>query len=126
MEYFPKSEDRVCPLCLGVRDKLYNILEIGSQESLREGLNLSAIANLTPSSGTGLNGDVEKKGRSYFSNESLEKFSLCFGCRRIYENAKNPDDFLLNLPSEIKEKIRDLKSRFTPGDIQQFISQEND
>lgn len=44
-------------------------------------------------------------------SENLKKF-LCFGCRRIIENSKNPDCFFQNLPSFMKNNLENTQKKY--------------
>lgn len=75
----------LCRLCLGVRDDINNVLELGSP-----------IKHINHSTST-----VDKitSPDSWFSSD-LEK-TLCFGCKRLCVEAKSREQLLANLPSVI-------------------------
>jgi len=102
-----KNLETLCPLCLGKKDKLVNVLEKGSiiehltQEKQvdNDGGTKADIIDITK--------ECEKMKTNYMQSKfytnktSLEKV-CCFGCGRAFENAKDPEKFSESLPEIIK------------------------
>jgi len=111
----PKFEDRkICPLCWSNKDKLGNILEKGSIVQYLKGDQAKTEVKETKESG---HFDMEyasqKIKEDYLTSEyftkkpSLEKVS-CFSCGRIFENAKNQNQLVENLPPQFVENANIL------------------
>lgn len=93
-EYF--DENKYCPVCLNQRDKLYNILEIGTLKNINSNKN---EANLE---------------LDYLPDKSKDEIDyltklLCFGCRRMVENSKNPEIFFKNLPPFMRKNLEKME-----------------
>lgn len=74
----------VCKLCYGVKDKLYNDLEIGSYDIIK---NFSLAYN-NDNNNNNINNNIEKD--KSFNIFKVEK-DLCFGCRRMLSDYSKED-----------------------------------
>ena len=104
-EYF--DENKYCPVCLNQRDKLYNILEIGTLKNIKS------------------NKNEENLEMDYLPDKSKDEIDyltklLCFGCRRMVENSKNPEIFFKNLPSFMRKNLEKMEE-----DVEKKREQEN-
>lgn len=99
---YKRVQDPLCPLCLGKRDKLVNVLEKGSVVQ-----NLKKESGEEPNEIIDVLKESEKMNSSYLNSDfystksDIEKV-CCFGCGRTFENAKDSAKFAESLPEIIK------------------------
>ena len=118
------DEKRICPICLGKKDKLGNILEKGSIiEHLKPHGAKEEVQEEKPK--TGLI-DMEFESRkikedylqsNYFKSKSNFEKAACFSCGRIFENAKDVSQMAENLPGLIKSNVQGICSHTMPKSI---------
>ena len=89
-----------CPLCLGVRDQINNLLEIGSTISSIE--ISEATFEVKPSFITDLHDKpIAIKSTDEWFPEKLTQV-VCFGCKRMCISAKNRNKLLDIIPDVVK------------------------
>ena len=83
------QENGLCPLCLGVRDEVTNLLEIGSPiTKIEYGANGEQKVTRLETSDDWFKTTIEKK--------------LCFGCKRLFIEAKDKNKLIACLPEFIQ------------------------
>ena len=108
----PKIEHKeFCPVCLGHRDKIINVLEKGSVI----GDDFQKDKKLT------IGNDFEVKqlyinSNYYQSKNDFEKI-CCFACARIFENSKNNKDIDLLFPSVIQDTSRIIAANLNKNSV---------
>ena len=84
----PEAEEGLCALCLGVRDEIKNLLEVGS-----------TISHI----GVGVDGKIQvelvKSSDDWFKTSFEQK--LCFGCKRLFIESSDRTKLYESLPSSI-------------------------
>lgn len=74
-----------CPLCLGVRDEIKNLLEVSSTiKQIKDGTQIEAV----------------QSSSEWFKDEVEQAF--CFGCKRMAIEAIDRDGFVHQLPAFVK------------------------
>ena len=76
-----------CPLCLGIRDPINNLLEVGSTIKRIEVTKDGNIPFAVESSDEWFKGDLERV--------------MCFGCKRLAISAKDQDKLMKLLPKVV-------------------------
>jgi len=112
-DYF--KDNKYCPICFNQRDKLFNILEIGTLKYLNSNKNETNIP------------------LEYLPDKSLDEIDyltklLCFGCRRIVENSQHPEIFFKFLPSFMRNNLEkmdvDLKNNEKNKSSEFFLTEK--
>ena len=77
-----------CPLCLGIRDEITNLLEVGS---IIKSINIEGDKNIP----------VALTSQEDWFDTPVEK-TMCFGCKRMAISSLDKAIFIDNLPSVVK------------------------
>lgn len=127
--------DTLCPMCLGKKDKLVNVLEKGSIiEHLTQ--ERQEPRDKTPSDLINITKECEQMKMNYLQSKfytnktSLEKV-CCFGCGRAFENAKDPVKFSESLPEIITANgelsiLHSYANLNTEQDFQKYMFYDDD
>ena len=84
----PEAEQGLCPLCLGVRDEIKNLLEVGS-----------TISHIGVDSIGKMKVDLVKSSDEWF--ETVFEQRLCFGCKRLFIESSDKTKLFASLPANM-------------------------
>jgi len=109
----PKYENNeLCPLCLGKRDKISNVLEKGSVIDY-----IKPQSDLFESKANVINVEEEDErikkiylNSEFYKNKTDLERVCCFACGRIIENSKNQKALVEALPQVVKESYQQISN----------------
>ena len=104
-KYSNFTQNQFCPICFSQRDKLFNILEIGTLKHIDSNKN-----------------DLNSLTEDYLPDKTIDEIDyftklLCFGCRRQVENSKDPEKFFKFLPDFMRKNLLKIEDDIEKKDI---------